>query len=448
MPTLTRSRTATVCILAAAGSLAIVQPALAGKKPTATKVTTTVAHSAPAVSASSPVRIAASSTALVDATGQTFGPDSPYAVGGQLVTTLNTVRRTASQPLYQRERLGGSGYAFPVSTPGTYFVDLFVAETQGAQVGQRVWNVTAEGSPAATSVDVVRDAGANVASHVLFAAPVTDGVLNISFDRVAGQPLVGAVEVDFQNSSTTAAATLFSDDFNSAVGTSPDTRKWTAVTGGNGWGNNELQSYTGRASNVATDGAGHLSITARNETYTGSDGLTRNYTSARLQTRDHFAFQYGTAVARMRVPAGQGLLPAFWALGTNIGTVGWPLCGEVDIAEILGSDPTVSHATVHAGATNGGTWLSGTSTAAATPLSDGYHDYGVIWGPNAIAMTLDGRTYMTVSASDPLPTNFWNFNHPFYLLLNLAVGGNWPGAPDATTAFPATLSVDYVRVTG
>ena len=448
MPALTRSRTATVCVLAAATSMPVAQPALAGHKTTVTKVTATVAPSAPAVSASSPVLVAASSTALLDTTGRSFSPDSPYAVGGQLVSTLNTVRRTASQPLYQRERLDGSGYAFPVSTPGTYFVDLFVAETRGAQVGQRVWNVTAEGTPAATSVDVVRDAGANVASHVLFAAPVTDGVLNIGFDRVAGQPLVGAVEVDYQNASTTPATTLFSDDFSSAAGTSPDTGKWTAVTGGNGWGNNELQTYTRRTSNVSTDGAGHLSITARNETYTGSDGITRNYTSARLQTRDHFAFQYGTAVARMRVPAGQGLLPAFWALGTNIGTVGWPLCGEVDVTEIVGSEPNVSHATVHAGATDGTAWLSGTPTTAATPLSDGYHDYGLIWGPNALAMTLDGRTYMTVSASDPLPTNLWNFNHPFYLLLNLAVGGNWPGSPDATTVFPATLSVDSVRVTG
>jgi beta-glucanase (GH16 family) len=121
----------------------------------------------------------------------------------------------------------------------------------------------------------------------------------------------------------------------------------------------------------------------------------------------------------------------------------------MDVVENLGSEPTMAHATIHAGVSTGtGEWLSGLATTVATPLSAGYHDYGLIWGPNALAMTVDGRTYMTVSASDPLPTNYWNFNHPFYLLLNLAVGGNWPGSPDTTTTFPATLSVDSVRVTG
>jgi len=393
------------------------------------------------------VRIAATTVPQVDGSGRVFSPDAPYAVGGQLVTGP-FVTHTASPLLYRNARLGGSGYSIPVSTPGTYFVDLFVAETQGATVGQRVWDVTAEGRTAATSVDVVRDAGVTTASHVLFSAPVVDGALDISFDRIAGLPLVGAVEVDYQNASTTAAKTLFSDDFSAPAGTLPDSSKWTAVTGGNGWGNQELETYTKRASNGSTDGAGNLAITARHETYTGTDGRTRNYTSARLETRNKFEFQYGTAEARMRIPAGQGLWPAFWALGTNIGTVGWPLCGEIDVLENLGSEPDIAHATVHAANTIGDAWLSGTPTTAPAPLSAGYHSYGLVWGPNAIEVTLDGRTFMSVSASDVAPTNLWNFNPPFYLLLTLAVGGSWPGAPDATTAFPATMSVDYVRVTG
>ena len=399
------------------------------------------------VTPTSPLRITASPTSQSDGSGRMFTPDAPYAVGGQLVTGPY-VTRTASPLLYRRARLGGSGYTVPVSTPGTYFVDLFVAETQGAVPGQRVWDVTAEGRPVATDVDVVRDAGATTASHVLFATPVVDGELDIAFAPRAGLPLVGAVEVDYQSATTTPARTLFSDDFSSPAGTLPDSSGWTAVAGGDGWGNHELETYTKRASNASTDGAGNLAITARRETYTGPDGRTRSYTSARLVTRKTFTFQYGTAEARVRLPVGRGLWPAFWSLGANVGDVGWPRCGEIDVLENRGSEPAIAHATVHAADAAGLPWMSSTATTAAAPLSDGFHTYGMVWGPTAIAMTFDGRTFMSVSASDVPATDRWNFKHPFYLLLNLAVGGDWPGSPDATTAFPATMLVDYVRVTG
>ena len=158
----------------------------------------------------------------------------------------------------------------------------------------------------------------------------------------------------------------------------------------------------------------------------------------------------GTATARMKVPTGQGLSSAFWTLGSNAATAPWPLCGEMDIAENLGSEPNTSHATVHA-AVQGLTpdsWLSGAAATSTTPLVNDYHTYGLIWGPNAMSMSLDGRTYFTLSAADMAPVSVWNFNHPFFLLLDLAVGGWWPGNPTDATNFPATLSVDYVRVTG
>jgi beta-glucanase (GH16 family) len=452
MLSLSRSRLVFSGVAAVAASVAFAQPALAAhtrlgarslSKPTRV-ATTTVAP--PAVSTTVPVRIAASTTTVSDASGRQFKADAPYANGGQLVATLVPTTGTASPALYMKGRLGGTGYTVPVSTPGTYFVDMFVSETRGAQPGQRVWNVTAEGTTVATSVDAARDAGANRAWHVMFSAPVTDGALNLSLVGVTGIPLVGAVEVDYQ-SADAAATTVLAQDFNGTAGTSPSATRWTAVNAGNGFGNRELETYTGRTSNVSLDGAGHLAITARQETYTGTDGFTRNYTSGRVDTHGKFEFQYGTAVARMQVPAGQGLWPAFWALGSNIDTDGWPLCGEIDVVENVGSEPTTAHATLHASGLAGLPWLAGGLTNASAPLSGGYHDYGMVWGPNAISVSLDGDTYFAVSASDIAPGNNWNFNHPFYLLLNLAVGGTWPGSPDATTQFPATMSVDFVHVT-
>jgi beta-glucanase (GH16 family) len=280
----------------------------------------------------------------------------------------------------------------------------------------------------------------------MFSAPVTDGTLNLSLVGVTGNPLVGAVEVDYQ-SADTAATTVLAQDFTGTAGTSPSATRWTATNAGNGFGNRELESYTDRPSNVSLDGAGHLAITARQETYTGADGITRNYTSGRIDTHGKFEFQYGTAVARMQVPGGQGMWPAFWALGSNIDTAGWPVCGEIDVLENIGAEPTTAHATLHGAGLAGVPWLAGALTNASAPLSGDYHDYGMVWGPNAISVSLDGRTYMAVSASDIAPINNWNFNHPFYLLLNLAVGGTWPGSPDATTQFPATMSVDFVHVT-
>lgn len=425
--------------------------AMAGKpkKGTATTTTTTTTTVVPPVTSTSPVRVVASTQPVVDLSLKTWQPDALYARGGSLTSTTSPIARTGADALYQHARVGVTGYDVPVATAATYFVDLFTSETDGADIGQRVWNVTAEGKSVVTDVDTVRDAGPNTASHVLFAVPVTDGTLNIRIAATAGHAVVDAVEVDYEKAAT-AASTLFNDDFNGTTGTTPATSKWGYALGGNGWGNNELQTYTNRASNASVDGAGNLDITARHETFTGGDGITRDYTSARLTTANTFSFQYGTAVARMRVPAGQGLFPAFWALGTNRSTVGWPLCGEMDIMENHGNELNTVHATAVAALQLDPTtkWTSSTSTDAAAPLSADFHTYGLVWGPGAMAMTLDGRTYFSLAATDIPTTMLWNFNHPFFLLLDLAVGGTAPGSPDATTPFPATMSVDYVRVTG
>src|SRR5271169_3936809 len=141
---------------------------------------------------------------------------------------------------------------------------------------------------------------------------------------------------------------VWADEFSGADGSAPDATKWAIQTGGGGWGNNELESYTARTANVQVSG-GNLVITAIKEDYAGSDGIARHYTSARLQTKGMFSQQYGRFEARIKIPKGQGMWPAFWMLGNNIDTVPWPACGENDIMENIGKEPSIVHASLHAG---------------------------------------------------------------------------------------------------
>lgn len=241
---------------------------------------------------------------------------------------------------------------------------------------------------------------------------------------------------------------IWSDDFSGPAGSPPNPDKWQAVTGGGGWGNQELESYTARPSNVSLDGAGHLAITAQHETYTGADGITRQYTSARLQTKGLFATAYGQIQASIKIPAGRGLWPAFWALGQGIDTIGWPNCGEFDVMESLGNDPFTAYGSLHGpqpGAADGQYGLSAT-VHSRTSLAAGFHVYGVSWSPNQIVFMLDGVPYATRTPASLAHGQGWVFNQSFFLLLNLAVGGKWPGSPDLGTPFPATMLVDWVRV--
>ncbi len=240
---------------------------------------------------------------------------------------------------------------------------------------------------------------------------------------------------------------IWSEEFEGPAGSSPDSNSWGFDTGGNGWGNEELESYTSRPQNASLDGKGDLVITARSESYTGSDGIARQYTSARLQTLHKFQFQYGLVEARIQVPAGQGMWPAFWMLGGEAynSAKTWPGCGEIDVMEVLGSTPNAAHGTLHAPWPFAPKGIGG-KAESPTPLSDGFHVYGMEWAPERISFLLDGVAYETITRSQ-LPTGAdWPFDHPFFLLLNLAVGGNWPGPPNSSTKFPARMLVDWVRV--
>ena len=244
---------------------------------------------------------------------------------------------------------------------------------------------------------------------------------------------------------TSSRKLVWSDEFNEPAGASPGSQ-WNFDTGG-GWGNEELESYTSRPANAELNGQGDLAITARAEKYTGADGIKRDYTSARLQTLNKFEFKYGVAEARIQVPAGKGLLPAFWMLGNEAyeSEEAWPGCGEIDAMEVLGSEPNILDGTLHAPWSWAPNGVQGTAESA-TPLSAGFHVYSVEWEPERISFLLDGSVYKTITRAELPAGAAWPFQHPYFLLLDLAVGGEWPGSPNASTHFPAQMLVDWVRV--
>jgi beta-glucanase (GH16 family) len=237
----------------------------------------------------------------------------------------------------------------------------------------------------------------------------------------------------------------WSDEFDGSDGSAPDPSKWRHDTGGGGFGNKELEYYTPGTANVVVQG-GNLVITAttngaaQNHCWYG----TCQYTSARIKTEGLFSQQYGRFEARMQLPAGQGLWPAFWLLGDNIGAVGWPACGEIDIMENVGKLPSEAWGSLHS--KNYDATLAFTLPAMAR-FADGFHTFAVEWDAAQIQFLVDGQLYETHLPAQATGTGGqWPFDQPFFVLLNVAVGGNWPGSPDSTTTFPQTMLVDYVRV--
>jgi beta-glucanase (GH16 family) len=237
----------------------------------------------------------------------------------------------------------------------------------------------------------------------------------------------------------------WSDEFNGPNGSPPDASKWVSETGGEGWGNSELEYYTARPENVYQQD-GNLVIKALQEKYTGG-GVTRNYTSARLKTQGKFSQAYGRFEARIKIPSGQGMWPAFWMLGDDIDKAGWPACGEIDIMENIGKEPAIVYGSIHGPGYVGGTGLGAPfHLPAGQVFADDFHLYAVEWEPDAIRLYVDDHLYSTRTRADLRPGWKWTFDHPFFLILNVAVGGDWPGSPDASTVFPQTMLVDYVRV--
>lgn len=233
---------------------------------------------------------------------------------------------------------------------------------------------------------------------------------------------------------------VWEDEFDGPAGQSPDPTRWRFNIGTD-WGNAQLEYDTDRPENVALDGAGHLAITAREESYEGS-----SHTSGRINTRGFFAHTYGRFEARIRLPVGQGIWPAFWLLGDNFEAVGWPECGEIDIMEYRGQEPNVLHGSLHGPGYSGGEAVTGGYDVPGAGLDAGFHVFAVEWSTDRITWILDDTRYQAVTPTDLPDQARWVFDHPFFVILNVAVGGHFVGPPDANTTFPQTMLVDWVRV--
>jgi beta-glucanase (GH16 family) len=238
----------------------------------------------------------------------------------------------------------------------------------------------------------------------------------------------------------------WADEFDGPAGNVPDQAKWNYDIGGNGWGNNELETYTRRSDNAFLDGDGHLIIKVIKETLTGPDGIKRDYTSSRLLTKGKFTQRYGRLEARIKLPFGQGIWPAFWMLGADVDQVGWPACGEIDIMENVGREPAVNHGSLHGPGYSGSSPLTGIYTLpAGQKFADDFHTFAIEWEPAAVRFYVDDNLYQTRTPADASGKR-WVFDHPFFVILNVAVGGSFPGNPDNTATFPQTMTVDFVRV--
>ncbi len=237
---------------------------------------------------------------------------------------------------------------------------------------------------------------------------------------------------------TTLNTLVWEDEFD--VEGAPNSANWSfdIGTGDNGWGNSELQYYTDRDANVSVQN-GMLLITAREEAYEGS-----RFTSARLLTKDKFEQQYGRFEARIKLPWGQGIWPAFWMLGADIDSNPWPSAGEIDIMEFRGQEPATIHGSVHGPGYSAGEAITKTYTLENDRFDTGFHVFGIEWGPDYINYYVDDVLYNQITPADV--TGEWVFNKPFYILMNVAVGGTFVGSPSAETVFPQTMIVDYVRV--
>jgi beta-glucanase (GH16 family) len=250
--------------------------------------------------------------------------------------------------------------------------------------------------------------------------------------------------------STTATATpspspwtlVWDSEFNGPAGAPPDSSKWSPITGGEGWGNEQLD-YDTNNQNVYQDGQGNLVIEARKGNPNGYSCWYGpcTYTSGQISTQGHFSFTYGLIEARIKIPAGQGLWSAFWLLGANYPKVNWPECGEIDVMENIGNEPNIIYGTVH-----GPGYSSGNYKLPSGIFADGFHTFALQWDPNHLYFIVDGITYHTVTRSSfPKPSD-WVYDHSFNIILNLPVGGSWPGNPNASTHFPQQMLVSYVKV--
>jgi len=231
----------------------------------------------------------------------------------------------------------------------------------------------------------------------------------------------------------------WSDDFEGPLNSAPDQSKWTYDLGGGGWGNQELEVYTDLRENSFLDGKGNLVIRAQRSRSGG-------YTSARLKTKGKFSTTFGKIETRIQLPYGQGIWPAFWMLGSDIDSIGWPACGEIDLMENIGREPLLNHGSLHGPGYPAEGITARYELPDHRPYHEAFHVFTLEWASDRIEFFVDGVRYESVAAGSIPAKAKWVFDHPFFILLNVAVGGDWPGNPNGSTVFPQEMLVDYVRV--
>jgi hypothetical protein len=419
---------------AAAVILGATMPACAGRLPAVAAVNV---NAAPVSS----LQATESASKLTDARGGHWVPDR-FSYGGSLAHSNTAIGSTASPALYRDQRRGIRGVTVPLRANGSYLVVLYFAETGGAAPGKRVFDVLAQGRQVAT-VDIARDVAARTPFHLSFKVSVPRRRLAIRFVARRGTPVLSAIQVrpvdpHFQLPGTRLA---FDDEFDGPRGASPDRTKWTFDTGP-GW--NQASDYTDRPANASLDGNGSLLLSARTDPYADPNGHTYTLTSARMTTKGLYAMRYGLAEARIRVTGQPGFVSTFWALRTDVDSVGWPQSGEIDPEEVRGVQPDVLTQAFHMPCGNKNCPVVWDRHVNAS-LANGFHTFAFEWAPGVVIYYLDGRQTASLTAAD-VPRGAWVFDKPFYLILNLIVGGGWAGNPLPATHWPVTMKVDWVRV--
>lgn len=231
---------------------------------------------------------------------------------------------------------------------------------------------------------------------------------------------------------------VWEDNFDGAAGVSPDSSKWVYDIGTD-WGNAQLEYDTDRPENVSMDGEGNLAIISRKESFAGSA-----FTSARITTAGKFDHTFGRYEARIKMPWGPGIWPAFWLLGSDISSVGWPQCGEIDVMEYRGQEPNIIHGSIHGPGYSGGNAVTKSFGFEADRFDNDFHIFAIEWGEDFIDFFVDDNLYQRIEPEDA--PGDWVYDHDFHIILNVAVGGNYVGFPTDDTNFPQTMLVDYVRV--
>ncbi|MEJ6007475.1 glycoside hydrolase family 16 protein [Paucibacter sp. AS339] len=277
---------------------------------------------------------------------------------------------------------------------------------------------------------------------------VLAGLVGCGGGSVAATPQSASPAATPASPATSTWTLLWSDEFDGASGSTPNPAFWNHDLGNqenNGWGNHELQYYSASTRNSFLDGKGVLILKAERRADAGPcwNGKPCAYTSARIQSQGKFSFTNGKIEARIKVPSGQGIWPAFWSLGAD--QLPWPASGEIDIMEFVGKTPNAAYGTAHGPGYSGAQGI-GKAFDFKQAVADDFHVFSIIKRPNEIIWLVDGVEYHRLTPATLPAGGSWVFERPFFLILNLAVGGDWPGSPDASTVFPAQMSVDWVRV--